>query len=177
MSATLIDARRGNVSTTSQSSHKDPPRLHGRILVADDSGDGRDTISSVLACMGLDVALVGNGRAAFQIALSAWKGGRPFDLVLMDAQMPEIDGYEATALLRAVGYHGRIIALVSCRFEGSHDKCMTAGCDGYASKPISYRMLRNAIERYLPAEAGQPHGSLRSMGFEQTPVVPPASAS
>jgi CheY-like chemotaxis protein len=74
----------------------------------------------------------------------------------MDAQMPEIDGYEATALLRSVGYDGRIIALVSCTFQGAHDKCIMAGCDGYAIKPISYRMLRNAIERYLPAKAGQP---------------------
>ncbi len=177
MSATLIDARRCSIPWTPQTSQKGSPRLHGRILVADDSGDRRELIFSVLGCMGLNVALVENGQAAFQRALSAWESGRPFDLVLMDAQMPEIDGYEATALLRSVGYGGRIVAMVACTFEGAHDKCAAAGCDGYATKPISYRMLRNAVERYLPSEEGPSRTCDSSIGFEQSLLVPRPNVS
>ena len=154
MSATLIDVRRGCVPRTPQPSQKGPPRLHGRILVADDSDDSRQTLSSMLGRMGLQVALAETGRAAFQAALAAWQDGRMFDLVLMDTEMPGIDGYEATALLRAIGYHGRIIALARCTFSRVHDKSRAAGCDGYAAKPISRRALRATLERYLPGEAG-----------------------
>jgi CheY-like chemotaxis protein len=149
MSATLIDVRRGGVPQTPQPSRKGPPRLHGRILVADDSDESRRTFSSMLVSMGLKVALAETGRAAFQMALAGWQDGRMFDLVLMDTEMPEIDGYEATALLRAVGYHGRIIAVAPCAFNRIHDKSVAAGCDGYATKPISCRTLRATIQRYL----------------------------
>jgi CheY-like chemotaxis protein len=125
--------------------------MHGRILLAAVSSNGRATISSILECMGLQVEVTCDGRVAFQIALSAWQNGRPFDLLMMDTRMPIIDGYEATALLRSVGYPGRIIALASCTFQDAHNKSSAAGCDGYASKPISYRTLRNAVQRYLPA--------------------------
>jgi len=158
MSATtLIDVRRGGVPWTPQPSRKGPPRLHGRILVADDSDDSRQTLSGMLASMGLKVALAQTGRAAFQVTLAAWQDGRMFDLVLMDTQMPEIDGYEATALLRAVGYHGRIIALAPCTFSRVHDQAVAAGCDGYATKPITRRTLRAALQRYLPGMGTQLH--------------------
>ena len=150
MSATMFEMRSGGVQRTSERSHIGPARLHGRILVADDSSDGRRTISSILKCMGLKVTVADNGHEAFQTALEAWHDGHPFDLVLMDTEMPELDGYQATALLRLAGYQGVIVALASCSFSGAHDRYIAAGCNGCASKPISYEMLWEAMERYLP---------------------------
>jgi CheY-like chemotaxis protein len=130
--------------------------MRGRVLVADDSSEGRRMISNILSCLGLEVAVAENGRVACDAALSAWKGGHPFDLILMDLQMPQIDGYEATALLRSRGYAGRIVALLSdCAFFGTHEKWMNAGCDGHAAKPITFELLRNVVRRYLP-RAQQP---------------------
>jgi CheY-like chemotaxis protein len=165
MSATLIDVTLSRVRRASNRLAKAPPRLHGRILVAADSSDGRKIISSILGCMGLDVVVVENGRDAFRSALAAWKGGAPFDVVLIDTTMPEIDGYEATGLLRSVGYPGRIVAMVSCGFHETHARCIAAGCDGYASKPVSYRMLRDAMERHLSASPGNSAGAASKQSF------------
>jgi CheY-like chemotaxis protein len=150
MSATLIDVRSSATQRICEPVRGQAARMHGRILVAADSSDGRATISGMLECMGLEVEVANDGRVAFQRAFSAWQGRRSFDLVIMEAQMPEIDGYEATALLRSVGYAGRIIVLAACTFQDAHNKSIAAGCDGYASKPVSCRTLRNAIERHLP---------------------------
>lgn len=150
MSTTMFDTRSSGVQRRPQRSHNAPPRLHGRILVADDSSDGRRTISGILKCMGLKVAVADSGHEAFQMALEAWHDGHPFDVVLMDTEMPELDGYEATVLLRSAGYEGRIVALASCSFSRTHDRHIAAGCDGCASKPISYEMLWETMERYLP---------------------------
>jgi CheY-like chemotaxis protein len=146
----MFDTRSGGVQRTSERSHIGPARLHGRILVADDSSDGRRTISGILKCMGLKVTLADSGLEAFQLALDAWHDGHPFDLVLMDTEMPGLDGYDATALLRSAGYERRIVALASCGFNRAHDRYIAAGCDGCASKPISYEMLWETIQRYLP---------------------------
>jgi len=125
--------------------------MHGRVLVADDSADGRWIISDMLAHMGLEVTAAENGRVACDLALSAWKLGRAFDLILMDLQMPEIDGLEATALMRSMGYEGNIVALISdCAFRGTHERCIAAGCNACASKPITYEMLLGVMQRHLP---------------------------
>jgi len=155
MSTTMVDTRSSGFQSsgfqlTSERTRNAPAGLHGRILVADDSSDGRRTISSILKCMGLKVAAADSGREAFQMALQAWHDGHPYDLVLMDTEMPELDGYEATVLLRSAGYEGRIVALASCSFSSAHDRHIAAGCDGCASKPISYEMLWETMVRYLP---------------------------
>jgi CheY-like chemotaxis protein len=159
MSATMFDTRSGGVPRTAERSRIGPARLHGRILVADDSSDGRRTISGILQCMGLTVAVADNGHEAFQMALEAWHDGHPFDLVLMDTEMPELDGYQATALLRSAGYEGVIVALASCSFSGAHDRHVAAGCNGCASKPISYEMLLDTMQRHLPGSRNERAGT------------------
>src|SRR5437588_2605602 len=131
MSITSIDLPSMRRQRTEDDSHHQSGGPHGRVLVADDSSDGRRMISGILSCLGLEVAVAENGRVACDAALSAAKRGEPFDLILMDLQMPVIDGYEATALLRRKRYSGRIVALTSdCEFRGSQQKCLQAGCDG-----------------------------------------------
>ncbi len=83
--------------------------------------------------------------------------GKHFDLVLMDVQMPEIDGFEATARIRrkeeATGDHVLIIAMTAYSLMGDRERCLAAGMDDYVSKPIQPDALFGAIERLLPSQA------------------------
>lgn len=156
MSLTSIDSVTMRRGWQAESPAEERAKMRGRVLLADDSSDGRRMMSNILGCLGLEVAAAENGRVACDAALAAWNGGKPFDLILMDLQMPQLDGYEATAQLRSRGYTGRIVALTSeGAFYGTHEKCTNAGCDGHAAKPITFEMLRDVVRRYLP-QARQP---------------------
>jgi PAS domain S-box-containing protein len=123
--------------------------LHGlRVLLAEDGRDNQRLITLVLERVGADVVLAENGRLACDKALDALRAGTPFDVILMDMQMPELDGWDATALLRSVHYDGPIIALTANAMEGDRDRCLAAGCDDFASKPIEKPKLLATIERW-----------------------------
>jgi PAS domain S-box-containing protein len=123
--------------------------LHGmRILLAEDGRDNQRLISIVLERVGADVELAENGRIACDKALEAQRAGRPFDVILMDMQMPELDGWSATALLRSVHYDGAVVALTANAMDGDHDRCLAAGCDDFASKPIEKHKLLATVERW-----------------------------
>jgi CheY-like chemotaxis protein len=125
-----------------------PSKFRGRVLVVDDSSAGRRMISRILGSVGVNVTTAADGREACDIVRSSEKG--PFDLILMDLQMPEIDGYEATALLRSTGYQGRIVALGASVLPGTRERCLECGCDDFAAKPISFEMLYSLASRFLP---------------------------
>jgi signal transduction histidine kinase/ActR/RegA family two-component response regulator len=125
-----------------------------RILLAEDGPDNQRLISFVLKKAGADVTLAENGRIASDKALAARDSGVPFDVILMDMQMPVMDGYTATRRLRDADYTGPIIALTANAMAGDEEKCRQAGCDGYATKPINRAQLFETITHFL----GQ-HGS------------------
>jgi CheY-like chemotaxis protein len=103
----------------------------------------------------LDVDVAQDGRVACQKALQSAAEGSPYHLILMDIQMPEVDGYEATRQLRAKGWCGPIIALTAHAMAGDRLKCLEVGCDGYLSKPIEKRSFLATVAQYL-AEEPQP---------------------
>ncbi|MEM7166923.1 MAG: response regulator [Planctomycetota bacterium] len=124
-----------------------PTALYGRhILLAEDGPDNQVLITHVLKQVGAQVTVVADGQQAVDAVVSA---KRPFDVVLMDMQMPILDGYEATQLLRQHDYKRPIIALTAHAMAGDRQKCLRAGCDGYATKPIERAKLVELILLHL----------------------------
>ncbi len=118
------------------------------ILVAEDVGVNRKVVDAILNRMGHKVTLCGNGRQAVQECLS-----KRFDVVLMDMQMPEMDGLEATRQIRSsngMSCEAPIIALTANVFESDKQTCLQAGMTGFVSKPISRQKLQQAIEMIKP---------------------------
>jgi CheY-like chemotaxis protein len=91
---------------------------------------------------------VGNGQLAVQEAHAALEAGEPYDVILMDMQMPLLDGYGATSKLRQTGYRGPIVALTAHAMAGDRQRCESAGCDDYLSKPVDRAQLTATVARF-----------------------------
>ncbi len=94
---------------------------------------------------GADVTVAENGKIAVEMAIEAREAGRPYDVILMDMRMPVMDGHEAARLLRAKAYAGPVIALTAHAMQGFPEKCIEAGCDEYATKPVDRHALIKTI--------------------------------
>ena len=124
-----------------------------RILVAEDNAVNQKVVRKVIETLGYLVDISPNGRAA----VDAWETGR-YELILMDCQMPEMDGYQATREIRRreSGSNRRIpiVALTADAVKDAHLECRAAGMDDYLTKPIDRRRLQDALEHHLPALEG-----------------------
>ena len=122
-----------------------------RILVVEDNEFNQELAASLLKKWGHAAVLAGDGKAA----LAAWER-EPFDLILMDVQMPGMDGFAATKSIRAkeraVNTHVPIVALTAHAMKGDRERCLAAGMDAYASKPIRAAELFEVIARLLPSD-------------------------
>ena len=127
--------------------------LTGRILLADDSADSQRLIGYVLRKAGAELTVAENGQAAVNLALAARQTGNAFDIILMDMQMPVMDGYDTTRILRNAGTVVPIIAVTAHAMVEDRQKCLDAGCDDYLTKPINEAALVTVIAKYLTAEA------------------------
>jgi len=127
-------------------------RIKGSVLLAEDGADNQALITTRLRQTGLKVEVAPNGEVACEKALAALKQDNPFDLILMDVQMPVMDGFSATLHLRSQGYRGPVIALTANAMERDRNKCLNAGCNDFVTKPIDVEKLFKAIGRYLRVE-------------------------
>jgi PAS domain S-box-containing protein len=166
----MLDSPRAMVDASETGINRmETVRLEGRVLLAEDGPDNRVLIGFYLRQAGLDVVEVENGALARDRALEALKRGNPFDLILMDMQMPELDGYGATEALRKNGYRNPIVALTAHAMGGDREKCLAAGCDEFAVKPIDHEALLNTLRKFLRERTGPAISAQRVL-------IPPAPA-
>lgn len=136
-----------------------PPGRPLRVLVAEDNIVNHNLILGVLKREGHAVVPAANGREV----LAALAGPR-FDLILMDVQMPHMDGFEANAAIRAAekisGRHVPIVAITAHAMLGDREQCMQAGMDDYLTKPLDLAQLRATLEKWSARESTAP--ALRS---------------
>jgi PAS domain S-box-containing protein len=130
-----------------QSNKTDKMKFSGKVLVAEDIKTNQMLMKSLLEKMGIEVTMAEDGNQAMQKAFA-----QEFDLIFVDIQMPNMDGYEAIKALRAEGMATPIIALTANVMKGDDKKCIEAGSDGYLAKPIDRYKLTEILGKYLPSE-------------------------
>ena len=143
----LIHQEPGRIDPPSAPSLRDTPRHRGRVLLAEDNLVNQRVAARLLERLGLRVDVAGNGVDAVDLATRL-----PYDLVFMDCQMPEMDGFAATAALRKIPATRdlHIIALTANALSDDRQRCLDAGMDDYLSKPVRFEELKVIVERWLP---------------------------
>lgn len=135
-------------------------RYRGRVLVAEDHPTNQLYMREVLNQMGVDTVMVENGQEVIDTLRGVGAGEPRFDLVLMDCQMPVMDGMEATGCLRAMQasgeltdtvFAGPVVALTANAIAGDRERCIASGMDDYLSKPVEPAALVEVLDRYLVA--------------------------
>lgn len=131
----------------------------GRVLVVDDNQVNRLLVMRILDRAGFEVSEAENGKEALDCCVN----DNPFDLVVLDMQMPVMDGFEATAALRERGYRGPVLALTANVMADDRRRCLLAGCDDFLGKPVRAKQLLNACVRLmtpLPVPLGARSGAM-----------------
>ncbi len=159
------------------------PALSGRILLAEDGEDNQRLIAFHLRKAGAEVTIAANGQIALDAIESAALTATPFDLLVTDMQMPELDGYSLARTLRALGATLPVIALTAHAMAEDRQKCLDAGCDDYATKPIDRALLIRTCARWLasadpgeslfplPVRAPGPTPALKSLELDDADDV------
>ena len=150
-SASHLAFNNANSFCSVETDHLHQPLKGFHILVVDDRYDNRRLFSHVLEKSGARTTVAENGQVAIDLMNSAIHSDEPFDAILMDMQMPVLDGYQATQILRAKGLQIPVIALTANALSGDDQKCLDCGCDAYLTKPLNRKQLLVLLEQYLIA--------------------------
>ncbi|MEZ6137592.1 MAG: PAS domain S-box protein [Pirellulaceae bacterium] len=124
-------------------------QLDGHILVVDDRRDIRYLSKRFLSAAGAKVDEAEDGEVTIAAVVRAMKQSRSYDLILLDMQMPKLDGYTTAKALRELGFAGPIIALTADAMQGDMSRCIECGCNDYLSKPIDKTQLLNLVKQHL----------------------------
>ena len=138
-----------------------PAKLSGRVLLADDNADLRDLVQIQLAELGLASKAVGDGIEAIDAAL-----GEPYNVVLLDMDMPFMDGYETVRVLRERGYTGPVVGFTAHQAGAPLERALIEGCDDVVSKPVSLERLRDVLAPFADGAAKR-----RATGADAIPVL------
>ncbi len=185
----LVDALapEGTGVRRSQAVAPAPPRFTGRVLLAEDNPVNQEVALGLIEALGMRADVVANGREALARVASVH-----YDAVLMDCQMPELDGFAATAEIRRGeaerGGHLPIVAVTAHALDGDREVCLAAGMDDYLAKPFTRAQLAAVLQRWLPtAGDGRPSavapippaaaGAASGVGVERATLNPQALAA
>jgi CheY-like chemotaxis protein len=154
--------------------------LAGRVLLVEDAPVTRRLHAELLRRSGAEVATAENGRIACDLVRASIDERHPFDLVLMDIQMPVMDGLDATRALREAGWVGPVIAVTAHVTDEDRDRCLAAGCDDYVTKPVKrdefLDLCRSFLVRSSPPSALPSAGSTVSQSpLGSLPSDPPST--
>ena len=127
-------------------------RMSGRVLLAEDGPDNQRLITHILGRAGVTLDIVGDGLSALSAVEGAESNSLRYDVILLDMQLPGLDGYGVVRTLRGGGYSGRVVALTAHAMAGDREKCLSAGCDDYLSKPFDPADLVAVVGRAVMGE-------------------------
>ncbi|MDM8522840.1 response regulator [Desulfococcaceae bacterium HSG8] len=131
-----------------------------RVLLVEDNFINQEVATEILSVAGVTVDIANNGREAVDILLSP--AVRDYHAVMMDIQMPEMDGFEATRIIRDAGCEIPVIAMTAHAIKGDREKCFDAGMDDYVPKPVEPNRLYSALERWTNMEIRNPEPEIRT---------------
>ena len=166
----LLDRSKGFDQTLEETHETNPTLFSGKVLVVEDVEGNQKLMKILLTRMGLEVTVAKDGNQALQKVLS-----QVFDLILMDMQMPYMNGYEVTHAIRKQGNHTPVIALTADAMKGDDQKCLRAGCDCYLAKPVDRRELLRILARYLPGRQNDMNKTSDSGPAQEHESKPPGS--
>jgi CheY-like chemotaxis protein len=125
------------------------PKPHGRVLVVEDARCVQMQVGAILRKMCIGVEMADNGQVACDKAMKSKAEGMSYDLILMDMQMPKMNGRQAARWLRDHGWDGPIVAVSIHASEKDHEEFLAAGCNGYVAKPVTEATLREILAPYV----------------------------
>ncbi len=126
-----------------------PGTLNAHVLLAEDNVTNQIIVQSILEARGCTLAIAANGAEAIELEAAARSTGQPFDAILMDIQMPVMDGLSATRALREAGCDLPIIALTAHAFDSDRRRSLDAGCNDHCNKPINTDLLIGMLARHI----------------------------
>jgi CheY-like chemotaxis protein len=124
-------------------------KLPSRLLIAEDARCVQHNLRSILEKMQVQADIVENGQMACDMVEKSKAEGKPYDLILMDIQMPHMNGYKAVEWIRQRGWQGPIVAVSAFASEEDHQKILRAGCNDLVAKPVNAAKLRDIFLRHL----------------------------
>jgi signal transduction histidine kinase/CheY-like chemotaxis protein/HPt (histidine-containing phosphotransfer) domain-containing protein len=178
----LFNVVRGMLNSTASEPDRTAPvptdaqaPLWGTVLLVEDNAVNQEVATAMLTKLGVQTTVADNGRKALDLVRE-----RDFDLVLMDCQMPVMDGYESTAAIRALpnarGVRLPIIALTANAMQGDEQKCLAEGMNAFLSKPFTLAQLRALLVRWLPDLKDEPPAQKVTVRTERRAATPRAAA-